>query len=118
KDGDTRGIKAKTNYPAKPESWGDEPWPPDKVFTLIQAGLLNGKSIGWLPTKAHYADSKELIDNNYPENPLVIEEWLLVEYAVGTIPVNPETVVQIVSKAQSMPAELCKALGWDGEIFR
>ncbi|MBM3997913.1 MAG: hypothetical protein FJ303_27805 [Planctomycetes bacterium] len=25
----------------------------------IQAGLLNGKSIGWLPTKTHYADMKE-----------------------------------------------------------
>jgi hypothetical protein len=28
---------------------------PDKVFAPIQASLLNAKSIGWLPTKAHFA---------------------------------------------------------------
>jgi hypothetical protein len=118
KDGPTRGIKAKTVYPTRPAEWGEEPWPPDKVFALIQSGLLNAKSIGWLPTKAHYADSREVTRHGYPENTLVIEEWLLIEYAVGTIPVNPETVVEIVSKAQPMPSELCQALGWDEAIFK
>ena len=28
----------------------------------------------------------------------MFDEWLLVEYAVGSIPVNPETVVEVVSK--------------------
>jgi hypothetical protein len=118
KDGDVRGVKAKTVYPAKPEAWGNDPWPPDKVLTLIQAGLLNGKSIGWLPTKGHFAESKECVKNNWPDGTLVIEDWLLVEYAVGTIPVNPETVVEIVSKAAPMPKELCDALGWDEKIFK
>jgi hypothetical protein len=118
RDGETRGVKAKTTYPAKPESWGEDTWPPDKVFTLIQAGLLNGKSIGWIPTKAHYAESKESVKNSWPDNTLVIEDWLLIEYAVGTIPVNPETVVEIVAKAQSMPTDLCQALGWDESIFK
>ena len=44
KDGDTRGIKAKTVYPPMPAG---ECWEPDKVFAQIQAGLLNAKSIGW-----------------------------------------------------------------------
>jgi hypothetical protein len=118
KDGDLKGIKAKTVYPPKPDSWGMDAWPPDKIFTLIQAGLLNGKSIGWIPTKAHYADSKETSKNAWPDGVLVVEEWLLVEYAVGTIPVNPDTVVEIVSKAAPMSAELCKALGWDESIFQ
>ncbi|MBM3997718.1 MAG: hypothetical protein FJ303_26780 [Planctomycetes bacterium] len=64
----------------------------------IQAGLLNHKSIGWLPTKTHYADTKEAERIGCREGTLIIEEWLLIEYAVGTIPVNPETVVDVVSK--------------------
>ncbi len=118
KDGSTRGIKAKTVYPPKPESWGPELWPPDKVFTLVSAGLLNGKSIGWLPTKTHYSDAKESAQHGWPDGTLVIEEWLLIEYAVGTIPVNPETVVDIVAKAAPLPMELCAALGWDANWFK
>jgi hypothetical protein len=99
KDGDTRGIKAKTVYPPMPASWpAGECWEPDKIFGQIQAGLLNAKSIGWLPTKARFADVKEAAKNNSREGTLVVEEWLLIEFAVGTIPVNPETVVEVVSK--------------------
>jgi hypothetical protein len=116
KDGAMRGIKAKTVYPPRPGGWSETIWPPDKVFALIEAGLLNGKSIGWLPTKAHYADAKEITANNYPDNTLIVEEWLLIEYAVATIPVNPETVVEIVSKAKPMPAELSSALGWSDAL--
>src|SRR5262249_8114633 len=44
KDGDLVGIKVKTQYPAKPDSWASgDPWMPDKVLSLVQAGLLNGK---------------------------------------------------------------------------
>src|SRR5205807_2664512 len=101
-------------------SWGEETWPPDKVFTLIQAGLLNGKSIGWIPTKGHYADSKETVKNQWPDGTLVIEDWLLVEYAVGTIPVNPETVVDIVSKCKdaNITGDLADALGWSNVVFK
>jgi hypothetical protein len=95
RDGDTHGIKAKTVYPPVPAG---ECWEPDKVFAQIQAGLINAKSIGWLPTKAHFADVKEAAKNNWREGTLVVEEWLLIEYAVGAIPVNPETVVEVVSK--------------------
>jgi hypothetical protein len=51
-----------------------------------------------LPTKGHFADVKEAAKNNWYEGMLIVEEWLLIEYAVGTIPVNPETVVEVVSK--------------------
>jgi hypothetical protein len=99
KDGDTRGIKAKTVYPPMPASWpAGECWEPDKVFAQIQAGLFNAKCIGWLPTKAHFADAMEAAKNNWHEGMLIVEEWLLIEYAVGTIPVNPETVVEVLSK--------------------
>ena len=82
-----------------PASWpAGECREPDKVFAQIQADLLNAKSIGWLPTKAHFADVKEVAKNNWHEGMLTVEEWLLIEYAVGTVPVNPETVVEVVSK--------------------
>jgi hypothetical protein len=40
----------------------------------------------------------EAAKNNWCEGTLVVEEWLLIGYAVGTIPVNPENVVDVVSK--------------------
>src|SRR5579871_4569668 len=61
RDGQRIGIKAKTAYPARPETWpAQDAWPPDQVFALIQAGLLQGKSIGFLPTAVHIPDSKEI----------------------------------------------------------
>jgi hypothetical protein len=78
--------------------------------------LLNAKSIGWLPTKVHYPDPKEASANGWNTDTMVIDEWLLVEYAVGTIPVNPETVVNIVSKTMPSAQELA-ALGWDAKLF-
>jgi hypothetical protein len=38
KDGDMVGVKAKTQYPKRPDSWQDTDWPPDTTFSLIQAG--------------------------------------------------------------------------------
>ena len=60
--------------------------------------MLNAKSIGWPPTKARFADVKEAAKNNWREGTLVVEEWLVIKYAVGTISVNPQTVVEVVSK--------------------
>src|SRR5262249_13645545 len=88
KDGDLKGIKAKTVYPPQPESWGPEPWPPDKVFVLVQAGMLSGKSIGFLPTRVHVPTDKEREQNGWQDVTLVIDEWLLLEYACVFIPAN------------------------------
>jgi len=40
---------------------------------------------------------KEAAKNNLKEGMLIVEEWLLIEYAVGTIPVNSETVVEAIT---------------------
>jgi hypothetical protein len=46
KDGDRRGVKAKTQYPPRPADWQGT-WPADAAFALVQADLLRGKSIGF-----------------------------------------------------------------------
>jgi hypothetical protein len=111
-DGDLVGIKAKTRYPARPDSWGEDPWVPDKVFLLVQAGLLQGKSIGFLPLAFHFADGKEAKREARPEGTLVFDEWLLLEYACCFLPTNQNALVEQVSKgAVDMPADLLHVLG-------
>ncbi|HJT75719.1 MAG TPA: hypothetical protein VJ739_00805 [Gemmataceae bacterium] len=115
KDGDLVGIKAKTQYPVRPDSWPmEDAWPPDKVFALVQAGMLNGKSIGFLPTKVHVPDDRELRDNGWQNVGLVIDEWLLLEYACVFLPANQDALVEAVSKGGvELPAPMLQALGLD-----
>ncbi|MEI6684770.1 MAG: hypothetical protein WCN64_01420, partial [Planctomycetota bacterium] len=58
-----KGIKAKTIYPTRPESFPQNlPWIPDQIFALVQTGLLAGKSIGFLPLIARNPTSQEIRD--------------------------------------------------------
>jgi hypothetical protein len=100
RDGSRVGVKAKTQYPPRPDSWSDaQPWPPDQALALVQAGLLNGKSIGFLPTKVHVPDEAEVQKNGWGERvTLVIDEWLLLEYACVFLPANQDALVEAVSK--------------------
>lgn len=99
RDGELAGIKAKTQYPPAPTGWpADDPWPSDRVFSLIQSGLLSGKSIGFLPTRVHFADSKEATKNNWPVGATIFDEWLLLEYSCVFLPANQDALVLEVSK--------------------
>jgi hypothetical protein len=119
KDGELRGIKAKTVYPARPGSWpGDDPWPPDKVLALVQAGMLQGKSIGFLPLKIHAPTDRELEQTAGQRCTLVIDEWLLLEYACVFLPANQNALVEAVSKGDlALAPDLLRALGLDGNLF-
>jgi hypothetical protein len=112
KDGSLAGIKAKTHYPPRPADWGDA-WPPDQVFALVQAGLLQGKSIGFLRLKSHAPSSHEIAAR--PElAPVqrIIDEWLLLEYACTFLPCNQEALVEAVSKGRvALPPLLREAIG-------
>jgi hypothetical protein len=83
------------------------------VLALVQAGLLQGKSIGFLPTKVHIPDEKEVRRNGWGEQvSLVIDEWLLLEYACVFLPANQDALVEAVSKGSvEVPSELLDALG-------
>jgi len=120
RDGERVGIKAKTVYPARPQTWpAQDPWPSDQVFALIQAGLLQGKSIGFLPVKVHVPDSKEVQKNNWGDNVgLVIDEWLLLEYACVFLPANQDALVESVAKGDvALADDVLHALGLGKQLF-
>jgi hypothetical protein len=113
-DGAVKGIKAKTQYPGRPSDWpAQKDWPADLAFALVQADLLRGKSIGFLPTKVHTPNSDELEQNGWEKVGVVIDEWILLEYACVFLPANQNTVLESVSgKAlPPIPEEFQKALG-------
>ncbi len=120
KDGARVGVKAKTVYPARPQTWpAQDPWPSDQVFALIQAGLLQGKSIGFLPVKAHVPDSKEVHKNGWGNAVgLVIDEWLLLEYACVFLPANQDALVESVAKGSlELSDDVLTALGLNKQLF-
>jgi hypothetical protein len=112
RDGQRAGIKAKTQYPGRPDSWpASTDWPPDVAFTLVQAGLLCGKSIGFLPTKVRQPTDEER--DRRPELRKVhriIEEWVLLEYACVYLPAQQHAVVEAVSKGLAIPDEFQQVL--------
>ena len=106
KDGPLIGIKAKTLYPRMPAGWSGD-WPPDSALQLIQAGLLQGKSIGFLRLKSHAPSSHEIAALPQLANVTrIIDEWLLIEYACTFLPMNPAAVVEAVSKSAIKPETL------------
>jgi len=110
------GIKARTHYPPRPDTWpATQPWLADQVFALVQAGLLRGKSIGFLPLRIHAPDEKEVRSRGWGEGVrLVIDDWLLLEYACVTLPANQHALVEAVAKGTLALADpLRQALGLD-----
>lgn len=108
RDGELVGIKAKTHYPPRPASWpADEAWLPDQVFALVEAGLLRGKSIGFLPLRVHVPDEAEVKRHGWGDGVrLVVDQWLLLEYACVSLPANPHALVEAVAK--SAPGRLAE----------
>src|SRR5262249_13007814 len=69
KDGSLQGVKAKTHYPNRPVEWPQEKeWPADIALSLVQADLLRGKSIGFLPTKVHTPKTKEITERGWGDD--------------------------------------------------
>jgi len=112
KDGDLVGIKAKTQYPQRPAGWPTAAnWPPDFAFTLVQAGLLCGKSIGFLPTRVRPPTEDERKRRpEFQKVERIIEEWVLLEYACVYLPGQQNAVVEAVSKGLVIPDEFQQAL--------
>jgi hypothetical protein len=113
RDGDRRGVKAKSQYPTKPADWQGT-WPADVAFSLVQADLLRGKSIGFLPTKVHAPKDRERDQPGWADVSLVIDEWILLEYACTFLPAQQNAVVEAVSKSLlTIPDDFLASLGLD-----
>jgi hypothetical protein len=107
KDGPLVGIKAKTLYPKRPDAWTGDDWMPDTVLALIQAGMMQGKSVGFIRLKSHAPSSHEIAaDPDMAKVSRVIDEWLLIEYAVTFLPMNQAALVEAVSKSGIAPERL------------
>ena len=107
KDGPLVGIKAKTHFPPRPADWVEECWDPDTAFSLIKAGLLQGKSIGFIVLKSHAPSSHEIAARpELADVRRIIDEWLLLEYACVYLPANQSALVEAVSKGDQPLAAL------------
>lgn len=107
RDGPLVGIKAKTVYPKRLDSWTGDDWMPDTVLALIQAGLMQGKSVGFIRLKSHAPSSHEIVaDPDMAKVSRVIDEWLLIEYACTFLPMNQAALVEVVSKSGVAPERL------------
>jgi hypothetical protein len=86
---------------------------------FVQAGLLQGKSIGFLPTKVHLPTQQEIKKSGWAEDTrCVIDEWILLEYAATFLPVNQAALVEAVSKgAIELPEDLLRAIGQDLKVI-
>ena len=79
----------------------------------MQADLLRGKSIGFLPTKVHTPAQSERDKPGWSNVELVIDEWILLEYACCFLPCQQNAVVEAVSKSLPVPDEFLQVLGID-----
>jgi hypothetical protein len=88
-------------------------------LSLVQADLLRGKSIGFLPTKVHHPKQKVLDERSWQNAvDLAIEEWLLLEYACTFLPAQQNAVAEAVSKSQvQIPDEFLKAMEFNPDFF-
>jgi hypothetical protein len=107
KDGSLVGVKAKTVYPKRPDDWPGEEWDPDYAWSLVKADLLRGKSIGFLPLEVHSPKPEEIKKNpEWANATLIIDKWLLLEYACCFLPIQQHAVVIEVGKAALPPKAL------------
>jgi hypothetical protein len=97
---DGRTIKAKTQYPTKPEDWGDAPWMPSAIWHFINQPVptLGDKSIGFLPLNIRGATLEEKSKRPELKDVPVIDKWIGLEYSVVPIPCNPEAQLVTVGK--------------------
>src|SRR5262249_6488920 len=120
RDGKLLGVKAKTHYPNRPDEWPEgKDWPADVALSLVQADLLRGKWVGFLPTKVHQPKMKEFEDRQWSDKvDLVIDERLLFEYAGIFLPPQQNAVVKAVSKSQVVLSDdFIKAMGLNTLLF-
>jgi hypothetical protein len=80
------------------------------------AGLLQGKSIGFLPTKVHLPTQQYFKKSGWSDDTrCVIDDLILLKYAATFLRVNQGVLVEAVSKGAIEPASSC---GRNGSLHR
>ncbi len=114
-DAGQEGIIAKSQYPKKPAYLTDkDQWAPDKIWALIESGLLSGKSAGMVPKRNGLREPTQEELDRFPDRTIkrVIDGAYLVEYAVCSKPVQPKAyVTEILKAVPDMPKEVLDLLG-------
>lgn len=93
-------ITAKTVYTKRPKDYATD-WLPDYAWAMVQADVLRGKSIGFLPLEILDPTPEQLAVN--PALQSVITRSLLLEYSVVAVPSNPLALVDAIGKGLGMP---------------
>lgn len=87
---------------------------PDKIWALIESGLLSGKSAGMVPKRNGLREPTQEELDRFPDRTIkrVIDGAYLVEYAVCSKPVQPKAyVTEILKAVPDMPKEVLDLLG-------
>ena len=105
---DSANIKTKFNYPKRPEYVKGE-WPAEQVWGLIEAKVLKGKSIGFLPTEKRPINQKDIdLNPSYANAKTMITKGELFEISVVGLPANRNALVEAIAKGMSV-SEAIKA---------
>ncbi len=110
------GFLAKTKYLSKPAGWTGD-WLPDAVFSVIQQGVMQGKSIGFVPIEVRRPSDRELKARPELEEAgaRIIAKAAVFEYSVASIAANPDALATAVAKSQSqgytLPDSILSMLG-------
>ncbi len=91
-------VEAKIEFAERPNTHPmDEEWVPDTIFSLFKQGVMNAFSVGFIPTDARAATSRDV--TKFGEDcRQVINRWKLLELSVVGIPCNQEAIALAVSK--------------------
>jgi phage head maturation protease len=93
------GLNARTQYASRPADH-QGPWLPDTVHSLIQQGMLSGKSIGFIPMNMRGPTADEIkLRPELRDVRCVIDRAVLLEYSVCAVPCNAEALMTSVSKS-------------------
>ena len=97
------GFRGKTQYVEAPEDWKGD-WFPDAIWHLVSKGLLNGKSVGYIPTGMRAPAAAEIKARPELKNcEAVIAKCIILEWSIAPIAANPDALVQEVSTKIATP---------------
>lgn len=91
------GLKAATRYPRASKEYTGE-WLSDTLWELVAvAGVMVGKSIGYMELETHRPTQADIDSNPALEYcSKIVDSCLLLEYSVCPCPINQEAVVQYI----------------------